>query len=151
MEAEYQLKYENGSFVPDVLPTNDNTADDSYNSVFRHETGALSENSQNHQNRYAWICDENDDHVAGMALSYPRFRWKPDYKEHPRTIGYDLKFRLLALVENKLYVTVALKFEDDAPNAPIADVKFKALKNLQTWIRRKNGAIIRIPPIMSFH
>jgi len=28
MEAEYQLKYENGVFIPDVLPTNDNTEDD---------------------------------------------------------------------------------------------------------------------------
>ena len=134
MEAEYQLKYVNGSFVPDVLPIADNTADDSYNSVFRHDTGELSDYNANSQNGYAWLCDEDDNHVAGMALSYPRFRWKPDDRLNPRTIGPDLKFRVRALVENKLYLTVALKFEDDVPNAPIADIKFDVLKytNLNT-------------------
>ncbi len=129
MEAEYQLKYENGSFVPDVLPSNDTTGDDAFNSVFKHDTGALSDYDINtHQIGYAWICDESSDDVAGLALSYPRFRWKPDDKANPRTIGYDLKFRKLALIENKLYITVALKFECDSPNMPIADIKFKVLK-----------------------
>ena len=129
MEAEYQLKYEDVVFVPDVLPTNDNTEDDSYNSVFRHETGKLSRyDSDNYQNGYAWICNENDNHAAGMALSYPRFRWKPDNKNNPRTIGHDLKFRTRALAENKLYMTIALKVSGDEPNIPIADIKFKVLK-----------------------
>ncbi|HHV37855.1 MAG TPA: hypothetical protein GXX77_08515, partial [Candidatus Cloacimonetes bacterium] len=129
MEAEYQLKYENGVFIPDVLPTNDNTEDDYYNTVFRHETGKLSiYHTGRYQNGYAWICNENDNHAAGMALSYPRFRWKPDNKNNPRTIGHDLKFRTRALAENKLYMTIALKVSGDEPNIPIADIKFKVLK-----------------------
>lgn len=129
MEAEYQLKYVNGSFVPDVLPEEDNTEDDSYNSVFRHDTGKLSDLSLRYKNGYAWICSEEDGHPAGTALSYPRFRWKPDDQNHPRTIGTDLKFRTRALVENKLYITVALKFTEDIPNTPIADIRFKVLKH----------------------
>jgi hypothetical protein len=129
MEAEYQLKYDDNGFVPDVLPENDNTGDDEYNYVFRHETGHISDNlADNASNRYVWICDsESDD--SGLALSYPRFRWKPNAVDNPRTIGYDYKFRGRALAENRLYLTVAMDFGGADSLEAIADIHFKVLKN----------------------
>jgi len=132
MEAEYQLKYSGTTFIPDVLPQYDNTGNDKYNYVFRHNTGNLprAANQQAYSNGYAWICNAADttNNQRGLALSYPRFRWKPNDRQNPRTIGYDFKFRTTALSENKLYLTVAIRFSDCAPMDTVATIKFKILK-----------------------
>ncbi len=129
MEAEYELKYPGGVFLPDVLPQNDNTGNDKYNYVFRHNTGKRSEYSDSLSNKFAWICDAADTtNHRGLALSYPRFRWKPGNRTNPRTIGYDFKFRTTALYENKLYLTVAIRFSDCAPMDTVATISLKILK-----------------------
>ncbi|MDD2228973.1 MAG: hypothetical protein PHY48_06145, partial [Candidatus Cloacimonetes bacterium] len=132
MEAEYELKYdpETHAFIPDVLPSNDTTANDEYNYVFKHETGMLSGfNISNNSDGYSWVCNELSNHTAGLALSYPRFRWKPNDKQNPRIFGYDFKFRQAALAGNRLYLTVAMKFSGGVPAGPVAEIKLKVLKN----------------------
>ncbi len=145
MEAEYNLKYDllpNGDhvFSPDVLMQNGvaDTGNDKYNSVFKHDTGRSDPNIGGYSNNYAWMCNPNAPyyHVAGLALYCPRFRWKPDYMAdgvtpcpNPRYIGYDLKFKGTTIGENKLYLSVALKWDVGTTNADIATISLKVMKS----------------------
>ncbi|MFA7097416.1 MAG: FlgD immunoglobulin-like domain containing protein [Gammaproteobacteria bacterium] len=148
MEAEYMYKYIDDivppddtlfTFIVDDLATLEDTGvGDVYNYVFAHEAscgdrigpGATS-------NQYAWVCDETSGHEAGLALSNPRFRWKVPTHKYPRSIGYDLKFYPHAINNNKLYLTVAMKFDSLAVGEEVATIRLKALKNVDGWY---NGA-----------
>lgn len=128
MEAEYILNYQNGVFTPDVLPRDD-SANDALNTVFRHETGRRSDyNDKLYSNGYAWICDEKNNDRAGIALTEPRFRWKPDDRRISRVICYDLRF-LPSIKGDRLYMVVALDWSDLPSDAKVADIALTGLKN----------------------
>ncbi|MGI6198093.1 MAG: right-handed parallel beta-helix repeat-containing protein [Candidatus Cloacimonadaceae bacterium] len=133
MEAEYMYTFDaNGNFKPDPLsndPVNDpyGTKNDALNYVFAHPCGGRRSDVL-YSNGHAWVCDQASGHQAGLALSNPRFRWKKESEEYPRSIGKDLKFYSGALNDNYLYLTVAMKFSDLAvEDTLVAKIKLKAL------------------------
>jgi len=109
---------------------------DVYNYVFAHDQSSghqLDEGVQS--NQYAWICDEASGDLAGLALSNPRFRWRDssqDYTCSSRSIGYDLKFHHAAITGNRLYLTVAMKFDSLAVGEEVATIKLKVLDNVSS-------------------
>jgi len=126
LEAEYILNYQDGTFVPDILPWED-PSDDKFNYVFRHDTGRRSGyDPEKYSNGYAWVCDEAERHSSGLALTEPRFRWKPENRRHSRTIGYDLKF-LPAARDNRLHLVVALDWQNLPPLEAVVDISLTAL------------------------
>lgn len=126
MEAEFALPKQGDKFSPDVLDAYDRSAD-KYNYVFRHDTGRRSGSDPKHwSNAYAWICDEEAGDMPGIALSAPRFRWKPDSRDYSRAIGADLKFYVYTS-ENKLYLRVALLWTGIPEGDKVADISLKAL------------------------
>lgn len=126
MEAEFRLPKQGDKFNPDVLDSNDKSAD-KFNYVFRHDTGSRSKANPNQwSNSYAWICDEEAGDQPGIALSEPRFRWKPDSRDYSRAIGSDLKFYVYTS-ENKLYLRVAIKWNGVPNGDRVAEISLKAL------------------------
>ncbi|MDP3114433.1 MAG: hypothetical protein Q8M98_06615 [Candidatus Cloacimonadaceae bacterium] len=126
MEAEYIYDYENKTFKVDKLPILD-SVNDKYNYVFKHDTGKRSPHDpKGLSNGYAWICDTRDKHPAGIALSHPRFRWKQENRETSRTIGRDFKFYPTS--ENKLYLRVALSWDEIQQMDKVATISLKVLK-----------------------
>jgi len=138
MEAEYKYTFNetSGAFTPDILTTTlDPTGTgDVYNYVFAHESNCGYRTSQGvHSNQYTWVCDESLGHHAGLALSNPRFRWTVPGHTYPRSIGYDLKFKNSTINNNRLYLTVAMKFSGLAAGEEVATIKLKVLKNVSDW------------------
>jgi len=133
IEAEYQFKTEivNGEsvFVVDSLYTNNQASClESYNYVTKHETGSLiNENNTTYifSNDFAWVCDSSQGHTPGIALSYPRKRWKPHWTSWPSFLCYDIAFFNEAINDNKLYISVALRYEDISNGMPVADISLK--------------------------
>lgn len=142
MEAEYKLIYFDDlvppddtvfTFIVDELP-NSSTAtgiSDVYNYVFAHadSCGVLMGPGTN-SNQYAWACDDSLGHIPGKALSNPRFRWKVPSHTYPRSIGNDLKFHHPAIDDNRLFLTVAMKFDRLAVGEEVATIKLKVLNDV---------------------
>jgi hypothetical protein len=131
MQAEYILKYNGTIFQPDIIDTtfiNDDNSNDKMNYVFKHDTGDRIKSSGNYSNNMAWECRYGRD-TAGLALYCPRFRWKPDGKANPRFIGSDFKvahgYFTKPELENRLYLTVALKWDTLSVDTPIADISLE--------------------------
>lgn len=146
MEAEYKLIYFDDlmppddtlfTFVVDDLNTDEDTGvGDVYNYVFAHENhcGERVRNNAGSSNQWSWVCSEfMNNHIPGKALSNPRFRWKVPTHTYPRSIGYDLKFYRPAINGNKLYLTVAMKFDSLAVGEEVATIRLKVLKNVANW------------------
>ena len=142
MEAEYKLIYYEDLvppvdtlFIVDDLTTGEDTGvGDVYNYVFAHEASCGDRiGSGATSNQYSWVCDETLGHEAGLALSNPRFRWKVPGHTYPRSIGYDLKFHRPAINDNKLYLTVAMKFDSLAVGEEVATIRLKVLRNVANW------------------
>ncbi|MDD2228558.1 MAG: hypothetical protein PHY48_04000 [Candidatus Cloacimonetes bacterium] len=126
MEAEFRLSKQGDKFSPDILDANDRSSD-KYNYVFRHDIGRRSKpDPERWSNSYAWICDEEADDQPGIALSEPRFRWKPDSRENSRAIGADLKFYVYTN-ENKLYLRVAMQWSGVPTGNKVVDISMQAL------------------------
>jgi hypothetical protein len=135
IEAEYQLLTStSGSFVIDDLSTeNESVCMESFDYVTQHETGDCIANNPSdnisYSNSYAWICDSSQGHMAGKAMFNPRRRWKPSGVEWPSGLSKDIV--LLNFIEtpiindNKLYLTVALRFENIPNGTPVADISLK--------------------------
>ncbi len=127
MEAEFQLSQPGQKFNPDVLGPNDLSAD-KFNYAFRHDTGLRSVSDPSRwSNTHAWICDADQGHKPGIALSEPRFRWKPGNQEYSRAIGSDLKF-FIYTNENKLYLRVAMQWSGVPAGDKVADISLGVLK-----------------------
>ncbi|MCB5258902.1 MAG: hypothetical protein LHW48_00300, partial [Candidatus Cloacimonetes bacterium] len=127
IEAEYQFKTSEGSFVVDNLTTaNELVCMESYDYVTMHECGTFLEDFQ-YSNDHAWLCDSAEGHLAGMALSHPRRRWKPGNKDWPSMLSKDILFIREALQDpnSKLYISVAMRFADLAPGDPVASISLK--------------------------
>lgn len=146
LEAEYMYKYIDDlmppddtlfTFIVDSLTTGEDTGvGDVYNYVFAHENhcGERVRINTGRSNQWTWVCSEfMNNHIPGKALSNPRFRWKVPTHTYPRSIGYDLKFHRPAINDNKLYLTVAMKFDSLAVGAEVATIKLKVLKNVANW------------------
>ena len=130
MEAEYHWSPQVERYNPEAFQ-GDNAENDLYNMVFRHDTGRRSSADQtSYSNSFAWVCDAKQGDKAGMALSDPRFRWKPDNIQYPRLLSYDLKFFPTAK-DNRLYLKFALNWQDLPANARVAEVKLYVLRNTQ--------------------
>ena len=130
MEAEYKWDHQGSKYNPDTFQ-NDRSDNDHYNIVFRHETGRRSPHQpERFSNSYAWVCDASEGDKAGVAASEPRFRWKPESRSFSRVLGYDLKFFPDAK-DNRLYLKVALNWQDLPLDAKVAQISIKALKNAQ--------------------
>jgi len=128
MEAEYKWDHQGSKYSPDSF-RNDRSDNDLFNIVFRHDTGRRSNHlPERFSNAYAWTCDAALGDKAGIALSEPRFRWKPDNRSFSRVLGYDLKFFPDAK-DNRLYLRVALNWQDLPKDSNVARVSIKALKN----------------------
>ncbi|MDD3104132.1 MAG: hypothetical protein PHY24_07965, partial [Candidatus Cloacimonetes bacterium] len=129
IEAEYQFKTSEGSFVVDNLTTaNELVCMESYDYVTKHETGEFVYDgppSTTYSNTVAWLCDESEGHLAGMALSHPRKRWKPGNKDWPSMLSKDILFIREAIPDGKLYISVAMRFADLAPGDPVASISLK--------------------------
>lgn len=132
IEAEYQLKTEvvNGNtvFVVDDLSTENQTlCMESYDYVTKHEVGNRVYDTGEYQysNGFAWLCDSNEGHTAGIALSYPRKRWKPSWASWPSLLSKDIVFYTNAINDNKLYISLAIQHENVALGDPVASVKLK--------------------------
>lgn len=141
MEAEYKYSFHDtsGVFEPDTLTTDpideteegDTGMGDVYNYIFAHAATCGYRTARGaHSNQYAWVCDEGSGHVAGLALSNPRFRWTVPNHRFPRSIGNDLKFYSEAINYNRLYLTVAMKFDSLAVGEEVATIRLKVLKNV---------------------
>jgi hypothetical protein len=138
MEAEYDLSKPGQKFNPDILGPND-ISSDKYNYAFKHDTGQRSEtDSSRWSNSYAWICDADAGNQAGIALSEPRFRWKPGNQEYSRAIGSDLKF-FIYTNENRLYLRVAMQWTGIAEGDKVADISLKALNVAAMTAAREFG------------
>ncbi|MDZ4181343.1 MAG: hypothetical protein U1B83_00595, partial [Candidatus Cloacimonadaceae bacterium] len=128
MEAEYLLDYKNGVFTPYILPKED-PDNDAFNTVFRHNTGKRSEyDKKKYSNGYAWTCDAKNNDRAGLVLTEPRFRWKPDDRQISRLICYDMRF-LPSIKDNRLYLVIAMDWADLPDGEKVADIALTALKN----------------------
>jgi hypothetical protein len=148
MEAEFSLNFDfetdghgnyncaHGNRIPTNFVQDDLSTDtspvfcDSTNIVFRHDTGHVYFNTDDPgSNYYVWRCDANTNDQPGIALSNPRFRWRPNDVNAPlpRTMGFDLKFNREAITNNKLYLTIAAKFSGGTQSCNLATIKLKAL------------------------
>lgn len=141
MEAEYMYTFNDttGAFSPDRHTTTlDSTGmGNIYNYIFAHQESCGERlDTGTYSNQYAWVCSNSMNHIPGKALSNPRFRWMPPdrlpYEDYtvPRSIGYDLKFHHSGIRDNKLYLTVAMKFDSLAVGAEVATIRLKVLNNV---------------------
>lgn len=148
MEAEYMYKYIDDlmppddtlfTFIVDDLTTGEDTGvGDVYNYIFAHDASCGERTDEgDHSNQYTWVCDETSGDEAGLAISNPRFRWTVPGHTYPRSIGNDLKFNRAAINENRLYLTVAMKFSGLTAGEEVATIRLKVLRNVEGWY---NGA-----------
>lgn len=142
MEAEYKWDPLGSKYSPETF-ANDKADNDLYNIVFRHDSGSRSSYlPEKHSNGFVWVCDASRGDKAGIALSEPRFRWKPENRSLPRLIGYDLRFFPEAR-DNRLYIRLALNWQDLPPEAEVATVRLMVLKNAQ--MNSKDGIYASYP------
>lgn len=128
IEAEYELIDSVGIFVVDNLNTdNESDCKESYDYVTKHDIGTwVPELGDNlYSNDHAWVCNSSQGDVAGIALSSPRKRWKPHYESWPRMLSSDIAFFNGAINDNKLYLTVAMRYEDITVGEPVATISLK--------------------------
>jgi hypothetical protein len=143
MEAEYMLiKDELNAFQVDNLETGASApASEEYDYIFKHKTGNRFEQifpDTLFSNKYAWVCDEALGDSAGVALSHPRKRWKADNHWWPQMLSEDITFFQSKdyedgytgspVNENRLYLTVAMRFDNVGVTQPVANVRLKLLQ-----------------------
>ena len=130
LEAEYHYDANAKTYREEKF-AHDNAELDRYNMVFRHDMGRRSEYLPNtYSNGFAWLCDANAGDKAGIALSEPLFRWKAKDDKKPRHLGSDLRF-FPSAKENRLYIKVALMWDDLPQDAKVAELKLKVLRKDQ--------------------
>lgn len=138
IEAEYQYI---ANYIPedprqvvfevdDLGITPEQEFNDALNFVSRHDTGNRLRDfylERTKSNDYAWVCDSDSGHVAGIALSQLTKRWLRWDNDLPLLLGRDFRFHGRAVNENKMYLTVALRFSGVPQDDPVADIKLKFL------------------------
>ncbi|HHZ14564.1 MAG TPA: hypothetical protein GX398_00405 [Candidatus Cloacimonetes bacterium] len=127
LEAEYHYDARAKVYKEEKF-AHDNAEQNSHNMVFRHDTGRRSEYlPDNYSNAYAWVCDAASGDKAGLVLGEPIHRWKAAGAARPNFLGPELKFYPNADRENRLYIRLALMWDDMPEDAKIAQVGLKVL------------------------
>ena len=128
LEAEYHYDAKAEVYVEEKF-AHDNAELNSLNMVFRHDVGKRSEYKPGvYSNAYAWVCDASAGDKAGLTLGEPLHRWKDENATRPKYLGRELKFYPNADRENRLYIRLALMWENMPKDAKIAQVKLRVLK-----------------------
>lgn len=128
LEAEYHYDANAKTYVEEKF-AHDNADRHGHYLVFRHDVGKRSQyKPELYSNGYAWICDAAAGDKAGVAFSDPIFRWKAENASWPKNLGSEFKFYPRADRENRLYVRIAMMWEDMPKDAKIAEVKLRVLK-----------------------
>ena len=128
LEAEYHYDAKAKTYVEEKF-AHDNAENHGHYLVFRHDVGKRSQyKPELYSNAYAWVCDADAGDKAGIALGDPIFRWKAENASRPKNLGSEFKFFPRADRDNRLYVRVALMWEDMPKDAKIAEIKLRVLK-----------------------
>jgi len=133
IEAEYELKSDEGNFVVDSLRTEseiDMECLEYLDYVTKHNVGRHKSNFGSYlfSNNYAWECNAADGDSAGYAMSFPCKRWKRSYDSWPALLGKDLVFMSRALDQNELYMSVAIKHDNIPAGEDIASIFLQLYK-----------------------
>jgi len=88
-----------------------------------------------YSNNYAWVCDESLSDQPNIALSQPRNRWKKWDESWPQLLSEDIQFYNSGdylqnftgspVNENKLYLTVAMRFSGVDETDSVANIGLK--------------------------
>lgn len=142
LEAEYHYNAKKKSYEEEKFE-HDNAELHRYNMVFRHDVGSRSRYMpERYSNAYAWVCDAAAGDKAGIAISEPVHRWKNADAKIPQKLGSELRFFPAANRDNRLYIRLALMWDEVPNDAKIAEIKLNVLNKVS---KSKNDQYIELP------